>query len=179
MQDDMKTVDKPKIVKPNRHLYLDYNGVLGRVISASDDRDVCGSVVYSVECASCGEVHGRTARQLKGNVRSTDCEHYRSWNWSGLHARDVALRRQYGITLQEYNELSAFQGHACAMCGIDEESNGKKFTVDHDHTTNEVRGLLCSRCNSALGILGDTLQDAANAYYYLKNTPYNEYKENT
>lgn len=66
------------------------------------------------------------------------------------------LIESYGITLADYENLRLAQNYKCAICGLPEESNmhGKLF-IDHSHTTNKVRGLLCSDCNTALGKFRD------------------------
>jgi hypothetical protein len=77
------------------------------------------------------------------------------------------IRRKYGLSLEEYNEQLDAQGHVCAIChGIN--ASGRKLAVDHCHKTGAVRGLLCSKCNSALGYLNDDPQHVAAALEYLK-----------
>jgi hypothetical protein len=56
----------------------------------------------------------------------------------------------------------------CQVCGISEEKHGKRLAVDHCHSTGNVRGLLCSKCNTALGQLDDSLERIAELYSYLK-----------
>jgi hypothetical protein len=56
------------------------------------------------------------------------------------------LRRKYGLTLQEFADMSASQDHACFLC-----QEVKRLAVDHSHTTGKVRGLLCWNCNTAMG----------------------------
>lgn len=69
--------------------------------------------------------------------------------------------RDYGISLEVYQKLLVQQLGLCAICSIpsgSERSNNngyKSLSVDHDHKTGHVRGLLCSRCNKALGDLMD------------------------
>lgn len=80
----------------------------------------------------------------------------------------------YGITAEEYDRILALQGGACAVCGQDEPNahgrTGRKFrlAVDHCHVTNEVRGLLCQRCNRAIGLLNDDIGLLEAAIGYLK-----------
>ena len=68
--------------------------------------------------------------------------------------RDGHLRRKFGITLEDYEELLARQGGVCAVCSR-EPTPGISLHVDHDHETGRIRGLLCFRCNNALGDLED------------------------
>ena len=72
-------------------------------------------------------------------------------------ARDYHLRRKYGITLAEYESRLEAQGGVCAIC---KEARPEERTlhVDHDHVTGEIRGLLCFRCNNAIGDLRDDLE---------------------
>jgi hypothetical protein len=61
----------------------------------------------------------------------------------------LRLRRQYGITAAQYEEILAYQGGVCATCGKPPKE-GKNLNVDHDHKTGLVRGLLCWSCNRRL-----------------------------
>src|SRR5439155_26329707 len=60
------------------------------------------------------------------------------------------LKRKFGLSLDQYDELLAHQGGKCAICS-DPPEEGKAYHIDHDHETGEVRGLLCVRCNNGLG----------------------------
>lgn len=70
-------------------------------------------------------------------------------------------KRQHGyvITAEEYNDLLTSQKNTCLICGKEEtvEQGGRivRLSVDHSHTTNKVRALLCSRCNAVLGMAND------------------------
>jgi Recombination endonuclease VII len=70
--------------------------------------------------------------------------------------RNSELKRRYGISLDEYNQLLKKQRGRCAICHTS-KPNGKDsmFYVDHDHKTGAVRGLLCHSCNIGLGCLSD------------------------
>jgi hypothetical protein len=63
---------------------------------------------------------------------------------------NMALKSKFGITLEQYNKKFEAQKGLCAICGNPEPTN-KRLAVDHDHETEEVRDLLCSRCNPGLG----------------------------
>lgn len=60
------------------------------------------------------------------------------------------LKSRYGITLQDKLEMIRLQDNRCASCG-EEFSNYYDAHLDHDHVTDKVRGILCKRCNLALG----------------------------
>ena len=66
-----------------------------------------------------------------------------------LTPRDRYLRRMYGITEAEYQQVLEHQGGRCAIC-CRKPAAGKNLHVDHDHRTNVVRGLLCVSCNHDL-----------------------------
>lgn len=65
-------------------------------------------------------------------------------------ARDYRLRRTYGITLAQYNNILMMQRYGCAVCGKSRQEEGRNLAVDHDHKTGELFGLLCFRCNHIL-----------------------------
>ena len=84
------------------------------------------------------------------------------------------LLNKYGITLDEYNELFEQQQGLCALCKKPETTRRNKkgdgperLAVDHCHDTGLVRGLLCFKCNTAIGALGDTQEAALRAMKYL------------
>jgi hypothetical protein len=84
------------------------------------------------------------------------------------------LWTKYRITPEDYNKLLKEQGGACAICGKLEEDNivhGKfsSLSVDHNHDTGEVRGLLCNQCNRGIGMLGDTPEAIGKALAYLSH----------
>lgn len=69
--------------------------------------------------------------------------------------RKAHLKWKYGITPEQYDKMLATQGGVCAICMKDgSDSRGYSMHVDHCHDTGKVRGLLCHRCNTALGNLG-------------------------
>lgn len=91
---------------------------------------------------------------------------------ASANKRKANLAKNYGLTVAEYNAMLLDQGGVCAVCGKDEPNEhgrtGKKFrlSVDHCHETGSIRGLLCQRCNRAIGLLGDdpTLMRKAISY---------------
>ena len=79
------------------------------------------------------------------------------------------LKRKYGITLGQYEELKLMQDNKCAICKTpsNECSKGILF-VDHNHNTGKVRGLLCNKCNAAIGLLNENILLFEAAKSYLK-----------
>lgn len=78
------------------------------------------------------------------------------------------LKNKYGITPGDYYRMLAEQDGRCAICLSDTDSYGRsKFSVDHDHETGEVRGLLCTHCNRAIGLFGDNAERLTRAANYL------------
>jgi hypothetical protein len=75
------------------------------------------------------------------------------------------LKRKYGITIEQYDELLAAQGGRCAICRREPRPD-ISLHLDHDHESGQLRGILCFRCNNSLGDLDDdpTLLQAALQY---------------
>lgn len=81
-----------------------------------------------------------------------------------LKIKDFKLKQKYGITLIQFNEMFEIQDGVCVICKI-----AKATCVDHCHTTGKVRGILCSNCNTALGMFKDDVKVLLNAINYLDN----------
>ena len=76
--------------------------------------------------------------------------------------RKSHLKRKYGLTLEEFEELLAAQGGGGAICGRPNPDN-----VDHDHVTGRVRGILCWNCNVGVGQFEDSEERLAAATAYV------------
>ena len=156
--------------------YLGYEDDLYRVIDAVKPANN-GGLVYRVECKSCGGTHDRNSQQLQRKSKARDCPDFKPSNWSGLDREDAIIQRMYGITMAEFDGLVEFQKGNCAVCFKPLEILNRRANIDHDHETGEVRGILCTGCNTGIGHLGDNIEGLERALYYLKNTPYSEFKE--
>jgi len=77
--------------------------------------------------------------------------------------RNADLKRLYNITEADEAAILASQGGHCALC-----PGTLRLGVDHDHVTKEVRGILCFRCNTAIGKLGDDEAGVLRALEYLR-----------
>ena len=99
--------------------------------------------------------------QSKGGLRSQCIECHSKYQ------KEQKLLSKYNLTLEQYNNKCEEQDFKCQICG-----KKKKLYVDHNHSTNEVRGLLCDLCNRGIGMLQEDPQILINAINYLKK--YNE-----
>lgn len=95
-------------------------------------------------------------------------------NGSSQTIKERNLWKRFGITLEQYRHMVEVQKNLCAICLRPErrQQKGKVqgLSVDHDHSTNEVRELLCSDCNTAIGLFGeDILRLQAAVAYLLKH----------
>lgn len=83
--------------------------------------------------------------------RSRSCKKYHT----GYKTRRRALYiiRQYGITQVQYDQMFEAQCGVCLLCSKSEAVEGRKLSIDHDHKTGKVRGLLCAFCNRHLSVV--------------------------
>lgn len=116
------------------------------------------------------------ARMIEKARRDHNVEYYREKTRAERARRppDVAdrirrkcnYRQKYGISIDDFSEMSRRQNGRCAACG---GLPGKRFlNVDHDHDTGVVRGLLCHACNVSLGFLRDDLRLIEALAVYIK-----------
>lgn len=76
---------------------------------------------------------------------------------------------KYGITLEEAKEMLINQDGKCLICKKETSFIGRSGAhVDHSHSTNEIRGILCQKCNGGLGLFEDNMTTLLNAINYLK-----------
>ena len=83
-------------------------------------------------------------------------EQSRKWaeeNKAGISRKRFArlILKLYGITIEQYDQMFLEQHGQCGLCQRRQEEFRRRFGVDHDHTTGQVRRLLCAACNTALG----------------------------
>lgn len=82
-------------------------------------------------------------------------------------ARSKNLKKNYGITVEEYDAMLASQGEVCKVCKGPPLGKGR-YHVDHDHVTGKIRGLLCHKCNVALGMVRDNVEHLKALIAYLE-----------
>jgi len=81
------------------------------------------------------------------------------------------IKYKYGIEYDKYTSLLQKQHYRCAICN--KSLLGERIDLDHDHKTGKIRGILCHRCNMALGFFNDDLIAIKNAVNYLITTNLN------
>ena len=127
-------------------------------------------------CVDCWRINRRKQQReyLKANPKQRKNHNKRSSEYARTHPEKrkilmrAALCRQYGITSERFDELYDLQQGCCAICGIHQSGLKQTLSIDHDHKTGGVRGLLCNKCNLALGSLGDDVRVLQRAVDYLE-----------
>lgn len=90
--------------------------------------------------------------------------------------RSTYLKQRYNITEEDYQKLLTEQNGVCKLCGGPETRKDPKtgvlnqLAIDHCHDKNIIRGLLCGKCNRALGGFQDRVDLLQKAIDYLKST---------
>ena len=114
---------------------------------------------YQFSCISC-------RKKIKDKQKNS----MTSEEWY-LTQRQYWLKSQYGLNLEDYNNLVKEQNHKCAICDTDEVDSFKGLLfVDHCHTTGKIRGLLCHHCNTALGKFKDSESILMKAIEYVRKS---------
>lgn len=84
-------------------------------------------------------------------------------------SREWHLRTTYGLSIESYDAMHKSQNGCCKICSIVEKHAPRQILyVDHDHDTGAVRGLLCGKCNTAIGLLQDSSEFTIKATTYLQ-----------
>lgn len=137
-------------------------------------------------CSRCGVEYPATlehfspARNNKDGMASrcktcqNDC--VKQWNKkhperaSATRAKTVLTRsmKKLGMTWEDLNRLLEEQEGKCAICGTDKPiGQDRRLVIDHDHDTNRPRGLLCSKCNTGIGLLNEDPHILKSAIVYI------------
>jgi predicted SprT family Zn-dependent metalloprotease len=95
----------------------------------------------------------------------------KSDDWRKLIGQKHHLKTRYNLTPEQYNEMARQQDYKCAICNTDVTNNIRAnkqiaLSVDHNHTTGNIRELLCMKCNYGLGYFRDSAEilDKASKY---------------
>lgn len=133
------------------------------------------------KCCTCKEIKDKT--QFHKYKRAKDglkhyckiCANNRNFEYRKTHSKKYKyikkneLKRSFNISLEFYNDMLLNQNSNCAICKINRIELNKDLCVDHNHSTGKIRGLLCHKCNSGLGLFQDNINILFEAVKYLKN----------
>ena len=148
-------------------------------------------MILEKRCITCKEIkqecdfdkNRRSCRMCRAALRRENYKNNRdkilkknlSWKKANSLEHEKSLRNsrylyRYGITTEEYESLFKTQNGQCKICKSTDfgRKNANHFCVDHCHITGKVRGLLCHKCNSALGKFNDDINLLKNAITYLE-----------
>lgn len=89
-----------------------------------------------------------------------------------MYDRRHNLKFRHGITIEQFDAMLHKQGDKCAICGTRKPKVG--WRLDHCHKTKKKRGILCFRCNVALGLFDDKVSTLLVAVEYLKQGGFQE-----
>lgn len=137
----------------------------------------------SKRCIDCTQIKSsdqfnvskKAADGLQSRCRDCSKAKWSKWYYANRRASvDRSVRHfrksKYGITQHAYDALRSAQGDRCAICRKDFHELPKAPAVDHCHNTGRVRGLLCSNCNTGLGLFKDNEEMLAKAVAYLRRS---------
>lgn len=116
-------------------------------------------------CAGCSIIQKRESHRISMNK-------YRKNNLkkSRIQSADWKLRTDFGITYDDYLEMSKKQGGKCAICETQPMGGRgvlRKLAVDHCHETGKIRALLCSDCNTGIGLFKESQKILESAVKYI------------
>lgn len=157
--------------KNDYHLRVCYKCKEEKIHSPAGTKCVDCTTQYSLENKE--KIILNTERYRREN-KELIAEKYQKLKEQGVifeRQRRQKLMKIYKLSLNDYEQLLINQDSACAICGSKDPQNAgaKHLYIDHCHQTNEVRGILCSKCNSGLGFFKDSTLFLANAIDYLNN----------
>ena len=160
-----------------RAAFIAEHGADGRTLRAVERR-----AATEKQCRVCQKVKGVedfSWHDTHAGVRRTICkvcDTARADRWSkdnpskrAIVYRRRHLKRTFGLREEDYEEMLKAQSGGCAICARSNSgARNHRLFVDHDHRTGQIRGLLCFKCNAAIGGLDDSVSRAEKLIVYLK-----------
>lgn len=107
---------------------------------------------------NCIECHKQSAAIFAARRKQNARENHRS----------EALKRNYDMTVKQYNDKLLSQDGKCSICERHQTEINRALAVDHNHDTGQIRDLLCECCNSALGKFREDKEILERAIRYLE-----------
>lgn len=163
----------PKSIDLTGHKYN-----LLTVVGRTDQKTANGQWRWLCKCDCGNETVLNTGNIRNGLTKSCGCLQRRKGAEAPAykHGRsrtkeydnEYQMRKNYGLSVEQYDELVQNQNGVCAICGSGAPSGHKKrLNIDHCHKTGTVRGLLCDLCNRAIGLMRDDTALLTKAIHYL------------
>src|SRR3990167_8067998 len=109
--------------------------------------------------------HRKKTRELDKNNRKRKTATNKAWREANpekyyIYKRRCWIKRHYGITIEQYEELLTKQDNKCLICEsgiiLGKRKGQKNAALDHDHKSGKLRGFLCNTCNAGLGAFQDS-----------------------
>jgi hypothetical protein len=114
---------------------------------------------YKKQRGPCPVVDCESAQAIKGLCRKHYLKQYH------VKTTDMLREQRYGLSAEDYRQMLERQGGLCAICL--QAPHGYALHIDHCHATGRVRGLLCRKCNMAIGLFADNPDRLQRAIEYL------------
>ena len=136
-------------------------------------KDKKGIGGYRIRCKECVIKNSKEHYWANPDRARKVKKEYR--NKSKDKIREEHLKRKFNLTREQYYKKLEEQNNVCAICNNSESHINKKLNkltvlcVDHNHITDNIRGLLCRRCNTLLGIINDNKNILSSAINYLQS----------
>ena len=157
-----------KAVKGNQRWYSPFCASCLELLTKRACACGCGEFLPKTSSRQYLLGHDPTVVRLRPSTRR---ESVRTWRQSNPEkCLGYKLKHAFGISVAEYYNLAAKQNNRCAICRTDKPGGRYRYwCVDHDHRTGAVRGLLCGRCNTGIGALGDSIEGIKRALEYFES----------
>lgn len=107
-------------------------------------------------CEACREPRRRSMRKVPKEERT---RRHKDWRYSNGRTKEYMdnynMKYHNGMDIEEFNHINLAQGGKCKICESPPTQGFERLCIDHNHTTMQFRGLLCSKCNTAIGLLNE------------------------
>jgi len=129
---------------------------------------------YQYSCKECSTLYAKQRYILnKEKIKLQQKLYYKNNKKSCLErSRRSVLKNSFNLSEDDLIKMKECSNYSCEICGQKEEELNRSLHIDHNHITGKVRGLLCFKCNSAIGKLNCdiTVENLLNAIDYIKRT---------
>lgn len=132
------------------------------------------------KCNKCNKILSVTNFHIKADKNNkhyrfnSPCKHCAHIGRNINYHKAYQRKRKYNLSQEDYDLKLKEQKYSCAICNMRKDEYSKDFAVDHCHVTGAIRGLLCSKCNIAIGLFTENVFVMKNAINYIKK--YEKYK---